>query len=428
MCKFVGWYSCPTSTRAVARHVETRPPTVKPSSPPPPTRSARHPTPRSSASPSAAGLTRRAFYGHFANRDALVLAVIDVGAERLNAVAAATDHPHAPAAIALLGARLWGAVEHVRLLAGMAVREPYAAHAAEALQPVRDRLRVLVERGIAEGTVRPDIRPATLARLIEASAIAVLDRRRRDRASATPRAAASSCSPCSARPASPGRPAPSSSPRRPSCRPPATTPRGGPRVRIELRGVGKGRRSQALAPTTIGFESGRATLARAETEQRPTVLGLLAAGRMRPDTRFRHDRRPSGCRRDPSRDRARRRTRRLRPGPRRHRRRRRRRGAHVRGHPVEPGLGLALARRPRPPRPRPRADRERRPRRPPAPAHRAGDPAPRRRRGPRARLPRPARRRSARVVDPRQEPRRPRIRGARRSPATPRRRRSARPR
>lgn len=123
---------------------------------------------------SAAGLTRRAFYGHFANRDALVLAVIEVGAARLNAIAAATDHPHAPTAIALLGARLWGAVEHVRLLAGMAVREPYAVHAAEALQPVRQRLRALVERGVAEGTVRPDIRPATLARLIEASAIAVL--------------------------------------------------------------------------------------------------------------------------------------------------------------------------------------------------------------------------------------------------------------
>ena len=54
-------------------------------------------------------------------------------------------------------------------------------------------------------------------------------------------------------------------------------------MRIELRGVAKGRRGQALAPRTIGFESGRATLARAETEQRPTVLGLLAAGRMRPD-------------------------------------------------------------------------------------------------------------------------------------------------
>jgi AcrR family transcriptional regulator len=123
---------------------------------------------------SAAGLTRRAFYGHFANRDELVLAVIDVGAARLNAIAADTDDPYAPTAVALLGARLWGAVEHVRVLAGMAVREPYAAHAAEALAPVRERLRALVERGVAEGAVRPDIRADVLARLIESAAIAVL--------------------------------------------------------------------------------------------------------------------------------------------------------------------------------------------------------------------------------------------------------------
>lgn len=123
---------------------------------------------------SAAGLTRRAFYGHFANRDELVVAVIDQGAARLNAIAASTDHPHAPTAVALLGARLWGAVEHVRVLAGMAVREPYAAHAAGALQPVRERLLAIVERGVAEGTVRPDIRPDVLARLIESAAISVL--------------------------------------------------------------------------------------------------------------------------------------------------------------------------------------------------------------------------------------------------------------
>jgi hypothetical protein len=55
-------------------------------------------------------------------------------------------------------------------------------------------------------------------------------------------------------------------------------------MRIELSGVGKGRRTAALPPTTAGYESGRATLARAETERRPTILGLLASGRMRPDT------------------------------------------------------------------------------------------------------------------------------------------------
>ena len=47
-------------------------------------------------------------------------------------------------------------------------------------------------------------------------------------------------------------------------------------MRIELRGVSKGRRGQSLQTTSIGFESGRATLARVETEQRPTVLGLIA--------------------------------------------------------------------------------------------------------------------------------------------------------
>ncbi|WP_353814599.1 hypothetical protein [Agromyces sp. SYSU T00266] len=54
-------------------------------------------------------------------------------------------------------------------------------------------------------------------------------------------------------------------------------------MRIDLHGVAKGRQGRALPATTIGYESGRATLARAETEQRPTVLGLLASGRMRPD-------------------------------------------------------------------------------------------------------------------------------------------------
>jgi len=54
-------------------------------------------------------------------------------------------------------------------------------------------------------------------------------------------------------------------------------------MRIDLHRVRKGRDGQALPTVTLGFESGRATLARAETEQRPTVLGLIASGRMRPD-------------------------------------------------------------------------------------------------------------------------------------------------
>ncbi|WP_062465414.1 hypothetical protein [Demequina soli] len=54
-------------------------------------------------------------------------------------------------------------------------------------------------------------------------------------------------------------------------------------MRIDLTGVAKGPRDSVLPPVTVAFESGAATLVRVETEQRPTVLGLLASGRMRPD-------------------------------------------------------------------------------------------------------------------------------------------------
>ncbi|WP_243075984.1 hypothetical protein [Microbacterium sp. SS28] len=55
-------------------------------------------------------------------------------------------------------------------------------------------------------------------------------------------------------------------------------------MRVEATGVSKGRKGIALPETSLAFASGSARLAIAETEQRPTILGLIAAGRMRPDT------------------------------------------------------------------------------------------------------------------------------------------------
>jgi len=52
-------------------------------------------------------------------------------------------------------------------------------------------------------------------------------------------------------------------------------------VIVELADVSKGR---ALPPTSVRFASGTAVLVEAETEQRPSVLGLIASGRMRPAT------------------------------------------------------------------------------------------------------------------------------------------------
>lgn len=54
-------------------------------------------------------------------------------------------------------------------------------------------------------------------------------------------------------------------------------------MRITLHEVSKGRGGQALAATSLEFHTGAVRFALAETEQRPTVLGLIASGRMRPD-------------------------------------------------------------------------------------------------------------------------------------------------
>ncbi|MBT9605018.1 hypothetical protein [Microbacterium sp.] len=54
-------------------------------------------------------------------------------------------------------------------------------------------------------------------------------------------------------------------------------------MRIVLDAVTKGRAQRALPETTASYETGRATLVVAETEQRPTVLGLVASGRMKID-------------------------------------------------------------------------------------------------------------------------------------------------
>ncbi|QIG38923.1 hypothetical protein G5T42_05005 [Microbacterium sp. 4R-513] len=55
-------------------------------------------------------------------------------------------------------------------------------------------------------------------------------------------------------------------------------------MRVTVADVSKGREGIALPATSVEFASGRAELVVAETEQRPTILGLIATGRMRPDS------------------------------------------------------------------------------------------------------------------------------------------------
>lgn len=51
-------------------------------------------------------------------------------------------------------------------------------------------------------------------------------------------------------------------------------------MKVELSGIAKG---AALPTITLSYTTGELTLAEAETAERPTVLGLIASGRMRPE-------------------------------------------------------------------------------------------------------------------------------------------------
>ena len=122
-----------------------------------------------------AGLSRRAVYGHFASREQLVEEVFAAGAARISAALVPIDDSDPLIAIATIGARLWREVAHVRTTVRIAVRGQHRARVAEVLRPLRELLLHQVELGVRSGVFRQDVAPATLARLIEGTALAVLD-------------------------------------------------------------------------------------------------------------------------------------------------------------------------------------------------------------------------------------------------------------
>jgi AcrR family transcriptional regulator len=126
----------------------------------------------------AAGLSRRAVYGHFPTRDDLVLEVVTTGSERiLAAMPTAADLALLPptARLARIAVALWTEIAHVRPMARVAVRGPMAEHVGRVFAPLRAQVRLACELGIADGTMRDDVDADTLARLVEGACFAVLD-------------------------------------------------------------------------------------------------------------------------------------------------------------------------------------------------------------------------------------------------------------
>jgi AcrR family transcriptional regulator len=124
----------------------------------------------------AAGLSRRAVYGHFADRDALLTELIRSGADRFNEIAEHLDDADAPVSLALLAVRLWREAAQVQLAASLALDDAHVAETATALRPLRRRLLAIVHAGQVAGTVRTDIDTALLARLIEEAARTAITR------------------------------------------------------------------------------------------------------------------------------------------------------------------------------------------------------------------------------------------------------------
>lgn len=122
----------------------------------------------------AAGLSRRAIYGHFSDRDSLLREVIARGAERFNRIATATTDADPRVALARLVVRLWREAGTVRASANLALDQNHVEGTMQALIPLRRRVRRLTQEGIASGAFRGDMPAPLLAFLIEETARATL--------------------------------------------------------------------------------------------------------------------------------------------------------------------------------------------------------------------------------------------------------------
>lgn len=135
---------------------------------------AEQPNPSLDAIAQAAGLTRRALYGHFPDRDALVNAVIEESTHTFALIGAHAVDDDPRLALAQLATGLWLASTTVRASVNIAANPQHHDAAAAAIGPLREKLAQLTRAGTSSGALRSDMTPERLALLIEEAAKAAL--------------------------------------------------------------------------------------------------------------------------------------------------------------------------------------------------------------------------------------------------------------
>ncbi len=129
---------------------------------------------------SAAGLSRRTVYGHFASRDVLVGAAADHAGEHVTAVVrrvrgGCATHEHPLTTLARLEVALWRGVERYRLLGSLAARPEHRGRAVRHIEELRGYRLDLIQAGRACGDLAAALPVPVVVGLVQSVPIAVFD-------------------------------------------------------------------------------------------------------------------------------------------------------------------------------------------------------------------------------------------------------------
>ncbi|MFG2802388.1 TetR family transcriptional regulator [Streptomyces pseudovenezuelae] len=128
----------------------------------------------------AAGVVRRTLFGHFPGRAALLEALAEEASESLREAVAAAVGPAGPVeppdqALARFLFSLWPVGDRYRMLLALARHDLGAERVAEILEPARDEVTAILERGQRDGVFHTHLPAPVLSAGLEAITVALLE-------------------------------------------------------------------------------------------------------------------------------------------------------------------------------------------------------------------------------------------------------------